>query len=1379
MRPSSLLITSALYGRLGLAGLMLAITGGTQAYALPTGGQVESGAITINQPDRANLVITQTTDRGIVNWQGFDILSGESTRFIQPNSSSVTLNRIGGGAPSQILGKLSANGKLVLVNPNGVFFGAGSTVDVSGMIASTADIKSNDFLAGRMNFSQPGKADASIVNQGHITATDGGLVALVAPSVRNDGVIQAKYGTVMLGAGETVAIDMYGDNLYSFALGKTSAAGKDQNGHSMDSAVENNGTIKAQGGTILLTANAAKNIVTNVVNNTGVLEASAAHMEGGTIVLDGGSAGRVRVAGRVNVSGKADGQKGGNVTVTGETITVAGAQIDASGAIGGGQIHIGGNYQGGAGLAQSSGVSADSATLIDVSALDTGNGGEAVLWSTGLTDFNGTIFAKGGANGGNGGRIETSGAYLNVSGQVDATAALGRAGSWLLDPRDLIIGDNNVQTQNVTNGPVYQPTSGAPNGNFFPFVNTNTLAAALDSGTDVTVTTGTLGNYQGNIVFVNDVIWSGTGSLSIFANNNIDMNGNIKSTSSTGGNVSITVGNMLVLGGCCGNSSISTNAGSITLTAGNDFNITTLNAGRGEIYSSQGDINITAGHAFNLNSAYYATPIVADAGNITINADSFNAGSSPNFLYQKSYIKAGNNLTLNIANDVNLLNGTSLTAQNGDLKVLQGGIFYSNYGNTLNNATGSAGSIRVNQNIANGVEGSIQNVSDAVGITGGGGAIVQLGTGTFHQTANITKTLSLLGKGTASTIIDGSGLSASDVIAFTEVFVPLDGIALQDVTIKANNAQTGVHLTDVANGLVLSTNVTGANTGIQLDNNTNTALFANKITGNADQTGIKLVNSTGSGLVNNTIDLVTAGAIPNAGTGTAVRVNSANNTTIRGGQISLADGTDGIQAYGSNHLTVNGVNFTGGDTQLGFYNGSSNGFVLENSFHNGLTGIDAQGINGFDAESNDFTTTANGIVLNNATGTLTMLNNAFYNAGNGVGIRVNQSDNAQIFFSIFDSLTTGIALNDSNNATIARNTIIHTATGIDAAQSTNITLDTNRFTTNTTGIQLTTASDHAVLSNNILEDNTVGISVADSDFASLSGNIFSGNLLGVDVNHGLSASLTNETFTIPANATGLRIRNGASGTTVQDSHFTGGDTAIQLDGIGSDMQFAGNGSTFDNVTHYFILQNKAMFGQVLDASQQIFAGVRAQDFTVSQLAEADARTVDVANDATLGDVFYRSFPVVVGPTITTPADAAINQFTGTAFDDLERDRRGIYRKSLFSYSGRTLAGNNTERAVPFDTKSINLSLLSKSAPLTTSTQVANYFATLAPAAGGTNAQAMANLAPGAGGGNAEQFANLSPSAGGDPTTSAVKVSATCGNSFLGDGFAPGFNCAAN
>ena len=174
--------------------------------------------------------------------------TNETTAFHQPSSSSVTLNRVNDVNPSSIDGTLTANGTVVIVKPNGVFFGPTSTVDVAGLVATTANIADSDFMQGKLKFSKPGNPNAAVVNQGTITASDAGLVGLVAPSVENDGVINAKLGRATLASGDTFTLDLAGDKLISVAV--TSDQLPQQ-------VVANTGVIQADGGTVTMTAAAA------------------------------------------------------------------------------------------------------------------------------------------------------------------------------------------------------------------------------------------------------------------------------------------------------------------------------------------------------------------------------------------------------------------------------------------------------------------------------------------------------------------------------------------------------------------------------------------------------------------------------------------------------------------------------------------------------------------------------------------------------------------------------------------------------------------------------------------------------------------------------------------------------------------------------------------------------------------------------------------------------------------------------------------------------------------------------------------------------------------------------------------------------------------
>src|SRR5579884_117345 len=181
-KNNALFNSSALYSRHTrlIAGLIISVAGlsaSDNALALPTGASVQSGQIAISQTSPNTLVVNQGSNSAIINWQSFDILNGEATRFNQPSANAIALNRITNGNPTQILGTLTANGHLMIVNANGVFFGANSKVDVAGLIASTSDISNDHFNAGvtsgHFAFDKAGNPNASIINKGSITAADG------------------------------------------------------------------------------------------------------------------------------------------------------------------------------------------------------------------------------------------------------------------------------------------------------------------------------------------------------------------------------------------------------------------------------------------------------------------------------------------------------------------------------------------------------------------------------------------------------------------------------------------------------------------------------------------------------------------------------------------------------------------------------------------------------------------------------------------------------------------------------------------------------------------------------------------------------------------------------------------------------------------------------------------------------------------------------------------------------------------------------------------------------------------------------------------------------------------------------------------------------
>ena len=220
------------------------------AFALPNGGDIVSGTGTISQTAQ-DMVIQQNTQQLITNWQGFSIGSAESVTFNQPNSSAVALNRVIGADPSMILGKLSSNGQVFLTNPSGVVFGAGSVVDVHGLLATTFNISDANFLNGNYQFTQdPNRPLASVINNGTIMARR--YVGLSAPAVENTGsIIVADLGTVTQDYETATTLDFNGDGLISFAVAdQVSGLQTDAKGNLINDQIVNSGVIRADGGQV-------------------------------------------------------------------------------------------------------------------------------------------------------------------------------------------------------------------------------------------------------------------------------------------------------------------------------------------------------------------------------------------------------------------------------------------------------------------------------------------------------------------------------------------------------------------------------------------------------------------------------------------------------------------------------------------------------------------------------------------------------------------------------------------------------------------------------------------------------------------------------------------------------------------------------------------------------------------------------------------------------------------------------------------------------------------------------------------------------------------------------------------------------------------------
>jgi filamentous hemagglutinin family protein len=501
--------------------------------------------------------VNQHTDRAVINWNSFSIANGELTKFVQPNSTSSVLNRVVTANPSQIYGTLQGNGNIFLINPSGVLVGAGGQVNTASFMASTRDVSTEDFMkAGTMNFT--GNSDASVINQGKIEATSGD-VFLVAKEVKNEGQIMAKDGTVGLVSGTSVTLETVGPGRhYKVRLmdvdskpdnSKASEAAAEivnegvieaanveleATGNYLSLAIKNTGTIRATGlvqnadGSVTLTGGEGDVLNTGVVaalqksvngaEQGGKIDISGRNIraEEGSLITASGQegGGNVKIqsknttmlAGRVEATGYSAKSKGGRVEALGTRVGLRSGEINVDGGAKGGTVLVGGDYLGSnRDVPNAKSVAMLPDAKISANARENGDGGKVILWSDEYTGFFGKITALGGAEGGNGGFIETSSKNnLQAFGEAQASAPKGFSGEWLLDPYNVTIvnaGPSGGGGFSGGNPDIFVPT--ANNASVF----NQDINRALNSGTSVTITTGSsgTGSQAGNITVTADI----------------------------------------------------------------------------------------------------------------------------------------------------------------------------------------------------------------------------------------------------------------------------------------------------------------------------------------------------------------------------------------------------------------------------------------------------------------------------------------------------------------------------------------------------------------------------------------------------------------------------------------------------------------------------------------------------------------------------------------------------------------------------------------------------------------------------------------------------------------------------------------------------------
>ncbi len=552
----------ARYFRFSLLAVASCFAGGL-AHANPAGPINVQGLA--GPPVQLGNVLNVTTNlpRSIIEWQKFSIGAGEATRFFQPDAASTVLNRvIGSGSaidPSVILGTLWSNGRVFLVNPSGITFGAGSVIDTAGFLASTLGLSNADFLAGRFSFTDTPGAGA-IRNDGAIATPAGGYVYLVAPSVENNGVITSPGGEIILAAGKSVELVNAGTTDLRVQI------------TAPDNQAVNVGQLIAQGGSIgiyagLIQHKGTANANTAVVGESGkivfratkdvTLEAgsriSASGPQGGSVTIQS-ETGTTLVSGIVEATGnqsplpqgegKGEGGvgKGGTIQILGERVGLIGnAEINASGETGGGTVLVGGDFQGKNPDVQNAwrtyfGPDA----VVKADAIRSGDGGRVIVWADDITRYFGSLSARGGNESGNGGFAEVSGKrLLDFNGKADLGAAHGTGGNLLLDPL-------NITLAAVLASPISGFTPGVDQ--VYDFTDDVLATSIMDvraGGSFSGVTAGTTITLQAtNDILVIDpfdlatATGAGNVSLALQAGNNVGVNAVI--TASGTGSLSLT-----------------------------------------------------------------------------------------------------------------------------------------------------------------------------------------------------------------------------------------------------------------------------------------------------------------------------------------------------------------------------------------------------------------------------------------------------------------------------------------------------------------------------------------------------------------------------------------------------------------------------------------------------------------------------------------------------------------------------------------------------------------------------------------------------------------------------------------------------------------------
>ncbi|WHI50965.1 filamentous hemagglutinin N-terminal domain-containing protein [Microbulbifer sp. MLAF003] len=577
------LVTAIKLSSLAYAGVLAGILS-PMAYAGPEGGVVTGGEGTIDV-DGSTTTIDQVTDLLSIDWESFNLSPEELVKFLQPDSSSIVLNRILGQDPTTIHGSIEANGHVILVNPRGVLFTETATVNVGAITASGLDMNPEDFMNGDFIFQGEDGSSGIVVNRGVINASS---ALLVGKQVTNasSGLISAEL--VSLAAADEALLTFDADGLIGLKITKEVM----ENDLGVDSAVLNEGAI--EGAQVLMEASVSGDLFTAAVNNEGTIKAKGIDTSGGKIRLFGSGSG-VANSGTLDASGIAGGEivlegdtaehtgqisvtgnsgNGGYVAVLGDEVFLAG-DIDARGTDSGGEVLIGGDYQGvNPEIRNAEFTTVTSEANINASGIGNAKGGKVIVWSDITTEFGGTILAESGAAGGDGGLVETSGKqYLHLDEEDMFVSTLshgdGETGNWLLDPGWMEIADDPCVTNNCVS--VSAVVSALANNN----IEISVTDANNGSGPGGPVTPSG-GDFSDGILVADSIAWTTAHTLTLTSYSGVKIDNGV-TVSAVNGGLTVNAGGSF------------TNEGSITVS---DFSLSVGGTDDNTI-NELGDITVT------------------------------------------------------------------------------------------------------------------------------------------------------------------------------------------------------------------------------------------------------------------------------------------------------------------------------------------------------------------------------------------------------------------------------------------------------------------------------------------------------------------------------------------------------------------------------------------------------------------------------------------------------------------------------------------------------------------------------------------------------------------------------------------------------------------